>query len=140
MKAQQGLAVKNTAAPLQQRACALPRCCRHVCRVARLPDKDVPTKTFKSDSTVSMTAPVRGPAVPWPRQVAAPQQEGYAEAPAPPREGLWGRYLDWWDALPSHHKVVLAGSLSFVICNMVRNAVSADSSGYICMHAVRETR
>jgi hypothetical protein len=26
----------------------------------------------------------------------------------------------WWDAIPSRHKIVLAGSLSFVICNMVR--------------------
>lgn len=121
MQLQQGLAVRNTAAPLQQRACALPRRCRHVCRMAR-PGKDRPTSTFKSDSTVPLTAPVQGPAVPWPRQVDSLEQQQHAElveAPAVPREGPLGRYLDWWDALPSHYKIVLAGSLSFVICNMV---------------------
>lgn len=129
MVLQQGLAARSTAAPLQQqRVCALPRRSRHVCRVARLPDKDAPTRTFKSDSTVPLTAPVRGPSVPWPRRVDSPQQQQaeFAEPTVVPRDGPLGRYLDWWDALPSHYKIVLAGSMSFVICNMVSRAVGSS--------------
>lgn len=125
MEAQRGLAVGRSAAPLPQRVSALSRPRRHVCRVARLPKKDAPTTTFKSDSTLPLAAPVRGPAVPWPRRVdSLPQQQQQQQAdgghtPAAQRDGPVGRYLDWWDAIPTQHKIVLAGSLSFVICNMV---------------------
>lgn len=45
-----------------------------------------------------------------------------------------GLLSSWWAALPSRHKIVLAGALSFVICNMVRPLPDAatDMVGDAC--------
>lgn len=40
------------------------------------------------------------------------------ELPGPLAKAL-SKYNDAWAAIPSRYKIVLAGSLSFVICNMV---------------------
>jgi hypothetical protein len=54
-----------------------------------------------------------------------PQQA--ASVPA----GPLSKYVEWWDSIPSRYKIILAGNLSFVICNMVSYAaiVMATTTG-----------
>ncbi len=58
-----------------------------------------------------------------------PQQE-LPQLPSPVSKAL-SKYSEAWAAVPSRYKIVLAGSLSFVICNMVRVA----AVGVVCQHA-----
>jgi len=48
------------------------------------------------------------------------------QLPAPLNKAV-NKYLAAWDAVPSRYKIVLAGSLSFVICNMVSRAAAVPS-------------
>lgn len=56
-------------------------------------------------------------------RVALPAREETAQqqvAPSPPLPEWLSQALGKWDAVPSRYKIMLAGHLSFVICNMVR--------------------
>lgn len=94
--------------------------------VAQRPNEgSAPTRTFRSDSTLPSVAPrsqqpLRQLASPWPEEQQRQQlhRAELSELQLPADSPL-RKYFEWWDTLPSRYKIVLAGSLSFVICNMV---------------------
>lgn len=98
-----------------------------------------PARTFKSDASIPLAPPVSQRSLSHlleqagqARQQQQQQQDGAGAASSrrlevPPDSPL-GRYLAWWAALPSRYKIVLAGSLSFVICNMVRARACARTT------------
>jgi hypothetical protein len=66
-----------------------------------------------------------------PQQQTPTEQEQELQLPKPLEQAL-GNYAAAWAAVPSRYKIVLAGSLSFVICNMV-SAVVVSAVCTSCM-------
>lgn len=71
----------------------------------------------------------QGLGVAIPEQTAQQQLDRQLDSlqlPAPLNKAV-NKYLEAWDAVPSRYKIVLAGSMSFVICNMVSHAAAVQS-------------
>lgn len=66
-----------------------------------------------------------------PQQQTPTEQEQELQLPKPLEQAL-GKYAAAWAVVPSRYKIVLAGSLSFVICNMV-SAVVVSAVCTSCM-------
>uniref|UniRef100_A0A383V629 Major facilitator superfamily (MFS) profile domain-containing protein n=1 Tax=Tetradesmus obliquus TaxID=3088 RepID=A0A383V629_TETOB len=79
---------------------------------------DGPVREFRSDSTLPLRAPSRtGSSSSSSYQLPAPSSSMPQQAAAAPA-GPLSKYMEWWDSIPSRYKIILAGNLSFVICNM----------------------
>ncbi|KAF8069573.1 ANTR6 [Scenedesmus sp. PABB004] len=97
-----------------------------VAAVARTHREEAPARRFKAEG-LPLAPPRRALSLRLPSRTAGQVQEQLPQQdPAAAPQQPWAQQLAaplaplqaWWDALPSRHKVVLAGALSFVICNM----------------------
>lgn len=101
---------------------------RTLVHVARPGDNEGVVREFQSNSSLPLRAPSRNSWAGSSGSVMVPTTPSRANEAVPAPAGLRGKYTEWWDALPSHYKIILAGSMSFVICNMV----SLDRGGCPC--------